>query len=406
MGIFQYKARDKFNRPKTGVLSASSIDLVAVKLKSEGYIPISIVPKKENVAEVLSDKVSLRAKVSFSELNAFTRQFHTLQKSGIPILLSLTALEEQTKNPLFKKVIGKITTDIAAGLKLSVALEKYPRIFNKMYTNMVKTGEASGRLDEILWRLVVLGEHEERIRMRIKAATRYPIIVITALSLGFIVLTTFVVPRFAKIFSQFKVDLPLPTRILLGIHFIITKFWWLIIILVVAGVFAFLRIIRTNKGRLVWDTLKLKIPVFGPLILKIIVSRFTRVTAILLSAGVSILEVLDLTSEGAGNVVIARIINNIKISVNQGKGMLAPMKESGIFPSVVILMVSTGEQTGAMSELLTHVADYFDEQIDYTISNLVALIEPILIFILACGVLLMALGIFLPMWNIMSLFKK
>ncbi len=403
MEFFQYKARDKFNKPISGVLSAGSADLVAVKLKGMGYIPISILPKEETAR---FDKIFRQRRVAFPEVNAFTRQFCTLQKAGIPILSAMQALKEQTKNPFFKKVIGQIGRDIEAGLSLSAALEKYPQIFNKLYTNMVNVGETSGRLSEILERLVVLGEHDERIRMRIKTATRYPIIVISALVLGFMVLTTFVVPRFATMFSQFKVELPLPTRILIGIHFIVTKFWWLIIISAIIGLFVFSRIISTEKGRFRWDALKLKVPVFGPLILKLILSRFARITAILLSSGVSILQVLTLASQGAGNAVVSRVIDDVRSSVNQGTGMLAPMKESGIFPPVVIQMVSAGEETGKMSELLTHVADYFDEQVDYIISNMVSLIEPILIFILGCGVLLMALGIFLPMWNMMSFFKK
>ncbi len=406
MGFFQYKARDKFSKPINGVISASSIDLVALKLKSQGYIPISIIPREEAVARTKYDKASVWIKVPFSEINSFTRQFCTLQKAGIPILSAMFALKEQARNPFLKKVIGQIRIDIEEGLSLSVALEKYPQIFNKMYTNMVKIGETSGRLSEILERLVVLGEYDEHIRLRIKSATRYPLIVISALSLGFIILTTFVIPRFARIFSQFKVQLPLPTRILIGTHFVFAKFWWLIIMVAIIAVFGFSRTIQTDKGRLRWDALKLKIPVLGPLILKLILSRFCRIVAILLASGVSILQVLDLAAEGAGNVVISRVINQIKVSVNQGKGMLIPMKESGIFPPIVIQMVAAGEETGKLNELLLHVADYYDEQVDYTISNMVSLIEPILIFVLGCGVLLMALGIFLPMWNLMSLFKK
>jgi len=406
MDSFQYKARDKFNKLINGVLSASSIDLVAVKLKSQGYFPISIVPKVESEAGTKENNPSIWAQVSFSELNSFTRHFSTLQKAGIPILSTLTALKEQTRNPFLKKVIGQICVDIEGGLSLSVAMEKYPQVFNKMYVNMVKIGETSGRLSEILERLAVLGEHDERIRMRIKSATRYPVIIISVLALGFIVLTTFVVPRFANIFSQFKAELPFPTRVLIGINFIITKFWWLIIMLVIIAVFGSLRVIRTEKGRLKWDALKLKIPVFGPLILKLIISRFTKITSILLASGVSILSVLDLAAEGVGNVVVAQVINQIKASVNQGKGMLMPMKESKMFPPIVLQMVSAGEETGKLSELLSHVADYYDEQVDYTISNLVSLIEPILIFVLGCTVLFLALGIFLPMWNLMSLFTR
>ncbi|MCX5681670.1 MAG: type II secretion system F family protein [Candidatus Omnitrophica bacterium] len=226
------------------------------------------------------------------------------------------------------------------------------------------------------------------------------------MSLGFVILTTLIIPRFAKIFSQFKVQLPLPTRILIGANYIFTHFWWLIILVGVGLFFLFSRITKTEKGRLRWDTIKLKIPVFGPLILKLILSRFTRITSILLSSGVPVLQVLSLAADGAGNKVVSRIIENIRSSVNEGKGMLAPMKDSKIFPPVVIQMVSVGEETGKITELLSHVADYYDEQVDYTINNMVSLIEPILIFFLGCGVLVMALGIFLPMWSLMSLFQK
>jgi MSHA biogenesis protein MshG len=404
MDLFQYKARDKFNKPIHGLLSASSIDLVAVKIKSMGYVPISIAPKKKR-AEYLN-KVFSRKKVSFFELNIFTRQLYTLQKAGISILVAMAALKEQANDPFFKKVIGQISTDIEAGVSLSSALEKYPQIFNQMYINMIKIGEASGRLDEILERLTILGEHEERVRLRIKVATRYPLIVITALGIGFIILTTFVVPRFAKVFSQFHVSLPLPTRILLGTHYLIVNYGWMILILIISAAFIFPQLVRTKKGRWRWDSIKLKIPVFGPLISKLILSRFTRILSTLLSSGVPILQILDLASGSAGNVVLARVIDDMKVSVNQGKGMLPVIKESGIFPTVVVQMVSVGEETGRISELLGHVADYYDEQTEYIINNLVSLIEPILIFILGCGVLLMALGIFLPMWNLISLFKK
>lgn len=406
MALFQYKARDKFNKSINGVLSASSIDLVAVKLKNEGFIPISIIPQQEKVESVTVETASTKTKVPFAEINAFTRQCYMMQRAGIPILSAMRALREQSKNPFFKKVIIQISTDIESGLSFSEALEKYPQVFNKMYVSMIKIGEASGRLDETLERLTILGEHDERIRLRIKSATRYPVIVITALVFGFMILTTFIIPRFAKIFGQFNVDLPLPTRILIGTNFIVTKFWWLMILIGVGVFFLFKAILKTENGLARWDALKLKIPVFGPLILKLILSRFTRITSILLSSGVPILQVLTLASEGSGNRVVGRIIDNIRLSVNQGKGMLGPIKESGIFPPVVVQMVAVGEETGKVSDLLSHVADYYDEQVDYMINNMVSLIEPILIFILGCGVLLMALGIFLPMWGMMSLFQK
>jgi type II secretory pathway component PulF len=254
--------------------------------------------------------------------------------------------------------------------------------------------------------LAALGEHEERIRMRIKAATRYPLIVVAAIVIGFLVLTAFVVPRFAQIYAQFTTALPLPTRILLWLHGAITKFWWLSILAIGAAVFIFNKFINTKAGRFWWDSLKLKAPVFGPLILKLSMSRFSRITATLLESGVPILRILDLAAGGAGNAIISRTIDNIKVSVTEGKGLAEPMKVSGMFPATVVQMVSVGEATGKLSELLINVSDYYDSQVDYTISNLASLIEPILIVVLGSVVLFMALAIFLPMWNLMSLFKR
>lgn len=404
MPSYRYKAIDKFGKHTVGVMGAELEGAVAAKLKQLGYVPISI---KEMKDEVRLSKFFVRFKrVKFSELNMFTRQFATLQKAGIPILASLDALREQTTNKVLKNAIEQIIRDIEAGLNLSSAIGKHPAIFNNLYVNMIGSGETSGLLDETLERLAVLGEREEMIHLRVSAATRYPIIVVVALIIGFLILTTLVMPRFAKIYSQYTVALPLPTQILLWINFVITKYWWLLIILAVILIFAFNKVINTKMGRTWWDNLKLRVPIFGPLVFKLTMSRFARITGTLMHSGIPILKVLDLASSGTGNVIISRIIDNIKINVSEGKGMAEPMKVSGAFPPVVIQMVSVGESTGKTDELLIHVSNYYDSRIDYTINNLISLIEPILIVILGCGVLFMALGIFLPMWNLMALFKR
>ncbi|MBM3255771.1 MAG: type II secretion system F family protein, partial [Candidatus Omnitrophica bacterium] len=281
----------------------------------------------------------------------------------------------------------------------------YPHIFNSMYIAAIKTAEASGTLNDALGRLAALGEYDEKIRMRIKTATRYPVFVVAAIIIGFFVLTALVVPRFAKIYNQFTTTLPLPTQILLGTHYAITHYWWLIIILAVIFSVGFTRFINTKKGRQLWDAFKLKVPIFGQLVLKLAMARFARISGTLLKTGVSLFEVLDLTAAGVGNVVIAKTIADIKKGVSEGKGFSEPMRESGVFPSIVVQMVYIGEQSGRLDDLLLHVADYYDSQVYYTVDNLTSLIEPLLIFVLGCAVLFMALGIFLPMWSLMNLFK-
>jgi len=404
MPNYQYKARDNFSKPVSGVMSADDENAVATKLNQLGVTPISITETKQEskVNKFLSSVV----KVKFSDLNMFTRQLATLQKAGLPILLALSALHEQTENKIFKEVIAQISRDIESGLSLSGALGKYPLIFDQLYINMVASGELSGRLDQVLERLATLREHDQTIRLRIKSATRYPLIVVIAIVVGFIILTTLVVPRYAQIYAQYTTALPLPTQILLGINYAVTKLWWLLIIVGAVVYFLFKRYIRTKLGRLTWDSLKLKVPVFGPLLLKLSISRFTRVTGTLMRSGIPILKILDISSGATGNVVISKAILNIKDNVAEGKGMSEPMKISGLFPPIVTQMVAVGEETGKLDELLIHVSNYYDEQVDYTINNLTSLIEPILIFLLGLAVLFMALGIFLPMWNLMSIFKK
>ena len=404
MPNYQYKSRDKFSKQSSGVMEGDNENAVAQRLIQMGFTPVSIEEVRE-VGRVFKFSGS-SIRIKFSELNMFTRQLATLQKAGLPILLSLSALSEQAQNKVFKEVISQIIRDIESGSNLSGALEKYPKIFNNLYINMVASGEASGRLDEVLTRLAALSEHDETIRLRIKSATRYPIIVVIAMIIGFVVLTTLVVPRYAKIYAQYTTALPLPTQILLGINYAVTKLWWLVIIIGIAVHFTFKQYINTKIGRFTWDNLKLKVPVFGPLVLKLSISRFTRITGTLMRSGIPILKILDIASGSTGNEVVSKAIDNIKNNVMEGKGIAEPMKISGLFPPIVTQMVSVGEETGKLDELLIHVSNYYDEQVDYTINNLTSLIEPILIFVLGLAVLFMALGIFLPMWNLMSIFKK
>ena len=404
MPNYRYKGRDKFSKPVSGIMAAEDENAVAIKLSQLGFTPISITETEESGH---GDKILGAAiRVKFSDLNMFTRQLATLQKAGLPILLSLSALRQQTENKILKEIITQINRDIESGNSLSGALEKYPRIFNALYINMVASGEASGKLDEVLERLATLSEHDEGIRLRIKSATRYPIIVVVAMAVAFMVLTTLVVPRYAKIYAQFTTALPLPTQILIGINYAITKFWWLLIIIGGIIYFLFKRYINTKAGRFAWDGFKLRVPIFGQLILKLSISRFTRITGTLMRSGIPVLKILDISSGSTGNEVISKAIINIKNNVAEGKGMSEPMKISGLFPPIVTQMVAVGEDTGKLDELLIHVSNYYDEQVDYTVNNLTSLIEPILIFVLGLGVLFMALGIFLPMWNLMSIFKK
>lgn len=384
-------------------MEAGSEMAVADKLEKTGYVTIAIIPAQaKRQFHSLLDQYQ---RVKFSDLNIFTRLLFTLNKAGLPILFSLNAIKAQTENPVFKDAIEQIMRNIEGGAKLSAALEKYPRIFNALYVNMVKSGEVSGKLTAVLERLITLGEREEATRLNIQAAMRYPLIVVSAMIIGFMVLITLVVPRFENLYNQFTTELPLPTRMLLGLNYLITHFWWAILIGIGLAGFLLLKFIDSEHGRRWWDNLKLKLPIVGPLFLKLTMSRFCRITGTLLASGVPILQILDLGSESVGNVIISSNIDDIKKSVNEGKGMSEPMKAGGMFPPVVVQMVAAGEETGELESLLLHVSDYYDSQIDYMIKNLVALIEPILILVIGSAVAFLALGIFMPMWDMINVFK-
>jgi len=405
MITFQYKARDKSGKLVSGFLDADSEGALVDLLEKKDYITLKITPviKKQKTND--PKQWFKRKRVKFTDLNIFTRLLFTLQNAGLPILSSLHAIREQTEDIFFKSIIEEVAKDVEQGRKLSSSLEKHPLIFNNLYVNMIHSGELSGRLPEVLERLAVLGEHDEVIRMRIKSSMRYPIIIVCAIIIAFLILITAVVPRFESLFSDFDAELPLPTKILLWLNYAITRYWWMSIIVIGALVVLIRKLIRLPKGELLWNNLILKLPVFGPLLLKLYMSRFCRITGTLLSSGVPILQILDLVAGSINNVIVSNAINGIKESVNAGKGMLKPMRTSGLFPPVVTQMVSAGEETGKLDILLIHVSEYYDSQIDYIIGNMVSLIEPLLIMVMGGAVLLMALGIFMPMWNLMDVVK-
>ena len=404
MPNFRYKIRDKYGRASTGTIESESKDTVATHFKKMGYAPILIKEQRLTLNKVnLLEKIFHNVKLA--ELIIFTRQLMTLQRSGVSILVSLESIREQTANTYFKDIIGEITRDIETGKTLSETLSKFPKVFSDVYINMIRAGEAAGILDSVLDRVANFLEHEQEVNMKIKQATRYPMLVILSISMAFPAVVMFIIPKFSSLFARFNAQLPLPTRMLLGLNFILTHYWYLIILAIGGVIASFRNFINTKKGRYLWDNFKLKVPVFGELTLKISMSRFSRMTSVLSASGIPILNTLEIVKDAIGNRIVANSVENIVKAVNEGKGMVEPMKASGLFPSIVMQMVKIGEETGKIDDLLLRVADYYDSQVDYTVRNLTTLIEPILIFVIGILVLILALAIFLPMWNLMSLFR-
>lgn len=407
MPSFKYKIRDRHGKPTAGLIESDSKESVANHFKKMGYAPTLIEEVRPGLekAHPLLERI-FRSNVKLEELIIFTRQLMTLQRAGVPILSSLDSIREQVINKRFKKVIEEVLRSVESGKGLSESLARYPDIFSEIYVNMVRSGEAAGVLDDTLNRLGDLLEHELDIRMRVKQATRYPLLVLIAISIAFPVAIMFIIPKFTDLFNSFDTPLPIPTRMLIGLNFILTHYWFFVILGIAPFVILFRGLARKENFRSYRDRFKLKIPVFGDLFLKITMSRFTKMSSIMMASGIPILNALEIVKGGVGNKIIGDSIDNIIAGITEGESMALSMKASGLYPSIVTQMVKVGEDTGKLDELLMRVAEYYDTQVDYMVKNLAVLVEPMLIAVLGAMVLFLALGIFLPMWNLSSLYIK
>ena len=401
MAKYSYKARDSQGRLIEEELEAASRLEVEDKLRHLEYIPIHITQRKERKKKI----PLLKKKIKLTDMALMFRQMATMVNAGLPIVATLAIVAKQTANLRLEEALNHIRYRVEAGASLSEALADFPDIFTQLHIHMIKVAEEAGLLGTILDRLALIVEHEQDTRDRVKSATRYPKIVVFGLGAAFIVLMSFVVPRFAAIYSKFKVDLPLPTRIMVGMNNIFQHFWWALILAVLLAVLGGRYILSTPQGRRRWDTFKLKIYVFGPLMLKISMSRFSRILAMMIRSGVPIVQALQNVGATMENVVLEGTIKLIEEAIIEGKSLAEPMAVSRYFPDMIVQMVSVGEQTGQLDELLEKSADYYDREIDYTIQHLSALLEPMLLLGLAVVVLFFALAIFLPMWDVMSLFR-
>jgi type II secretory pathway component PulF len=305
----------------------------------------------------------------------------------------------------FRQIILGMRHNIESGSSFSEAMEKEKKTFSSVFVAMVKAGERAGILGEVLDRLAVLLERDFENVQKIKSATRYPMMVVIALVIAFIIVVTFVIPRFSQLYANFKTDLPLPTRILLGINWVIRNYFIYIVLVVALAVYLIKKFMDTEVGKTWWDRFSLSVPVFGVLVNKLLLARFARMLSAMLKSGIPILEALTITRDTMDNRVLAKVINTMKDDVTRGINLSAPMRGSKVFPPLAIQMVAIGEKAGALESMLNKVADYFDRDADYMIRNLTPLLEPLLLLLLAFLVTILALGVFLPMWDMVKLVK-
>jgi len=398
---FLYKGTAK-SKSLTGIIEAASRDEALLFLYDKGIEAQEVVEASafDEIKEKIDYLNKRFARVKLNELIVFTRQFATLFSAGVPIGVILERLSEQTVSVKLRDVVGVIKNDVNGGMSLSEAFSKHSKVFSPLYINMLRVGEESGTLDIVLDRLASILETELDTRNKIKTATRYPKMVISAIVVAFTIIITFVIPRFVSLFSHFGAQLPLPTRILIGINYVFHHFWWMVLIAVIALIFAYREYKKTEKGRYNIDKYTLKIPIIGTLIHKIYVSRMIRILGLLYKSGIAIIDALKIVSNVTGNVIAKQAVEDIKKDVEGGATISVPFLKSAFFPNVVSDMVAVGEETGRLDEMLFKAADYYDEEIDYAIKNLSSAIEPILLVFIAGMVLLLALGVFLPMWNL------
>lgn len=401
---YAYRIRTKEGRIVQGKMEADGEGAVASRLRSQGFIPIQIT--KESKVSVKTELHILPQKVKLKDLAVFSRQFATMINSGLSLLRTLNILSEQTENPLLARTIANLRDDVEKGSSLSGAMSKHPKVFNNLFVAMVRAGETGGQLDTVLMRVADNFEADYRLRQKVKSAMTYPIVVAGIAALLVTIMLLFVVPTFANMFTGLGGTLPLPTKILLILSqqakFLVPGF----IVFAVVATIVYKRARRASAdARLRTDQIKLKIPIFGDLFQKVAVSRFTRTLALLLRAGVPVLQALDIVAESTGNEVLARAALDVKDSVRSGETMASPLTKHAIFPPMVVQMIAVGEDTGALDAMLDKISDFYDQEVESTTEQLTSLIEPIMIAVLGGIVGAMVIALYMPMFKIFDLIK-
>jgi type II secretory pathway component PulF len=404
MPSFSYKAFNASGATVSGVIEADSTQMAADILFTKGYVPSSVTENKSDSKSGWRARLrKITDHVSAKDLIIFTKQFRSMLHAGVPLMRLLQVLEAQTQNSALKQAIINITNSIKEGSTLHMAMERNSRIFSPLYYNLVRAGEVSGNVPEILARLVYIIEHEAKIKSDIKAALQYPIMVTAALVIAFFVLLTFVIPKFATMFERAGLDLPVPTIIAMGMYKFISVYWYLglggLIVLVI-GLRYFL---KTEQGQYFKDTLILNLPLVGPLFIKAIMSRFASIFSILQSSGVPIMVSMKVLSGAIGNRAIAVEFNKVREQMHEGKGIADPLRHSKYFTPMVIDMIAIGEESGNIEEMLQQVAVHYDDEVAYAVKGMSEAIGPVLIVGLAAVVGFFALAVFLPMWDMTKL---
>jgi MSHA biogenesis protein MshG len=400
MPLFQYKARAIRGDAIQGTIEASSSDVAASRLIEGGLTPINIAVAKEPSSFNKDLRDWFPQPVEIVDLIQFSRQIHSLLRSGVPILRALSGLATNTKNHTLAKVISEVVESLESGRDLSSSMSLHPKVFSLFYVSLVRVGETSGQLPEMFQQLTYYLERERKTIQQIKSAMRYPMFVMAAIGIAMIVINIFVIPKFANTFNRLGADLPLPTKILLATSNFAVDNWLTLLVGLATLILGSHFYIQTDNGRYRWHKLKIRLPLIGPLIYQATLARFSRLFAMGQRAGIPLITSLTVVGRAVDNDFMEERVLGMREGIERGESVSHTAAASGIFDDLVLQMLSVGEESGTLDELLQEVSDYYDREVEYSIEKLSASIEPILIVFIGCMVLMLAIGIFLPMWDL------
>lgn len=404
MPNYLYKARDSEGKAVTGGMESASAEKLAEKLRGLGYMPTQI---KEAAAGVDLDHFSQRFKrVKPEDIIMFNVQLANMIDAGLTLINSLNIICRQIENKKLREVVEEVKRSVEGGSSFSDALANHPKIFSKLFVDMVRAGETSGKLNVVLNRLAHYVEQQEDLRQQVKNALFYPAILVIAGIAVVVLIVSFVMPKFVEVFNRAEVPLPLPTQIFYSLGLILTNYWYLIILVAWLVFMGIKMYVRTEKGGYQFDRLKLSLPIIGPLVRKLIISRFSRTLATLVDSGVPILHSLDIVREVVGNRIISDVVENVRGSVEEGERIAKELKKSGEFPQDMVQMISVGEETGKLGHMLNKISGFYDNAVGYSLKKLIALIEPVFIIVLGVLVGFIMASMLLPMFDMIKAINR
>ncbi|ROQ30837.1 type II secretion system F family protein [Gallaecimonas pentaromativorans] len=400
MSQFYYRGKDERGQVVKGLVDAGSEEAAFEQLLGRRIRAESLRPARQPIRFNLFE-----GRVELDDMLMLCRQMYSLTKAGIPILRAVAGMAETSPSKVLRKVLADVATQLEAGRNLSTALSRHPKVFSSLFVSMIHVGENTGRLDEAFAQLCDHLNQEQETRRRVKSAVRYPSFVVIAIAIAIAVVNLKVIPQFAEIFKRFHAELPLPTRILVATSDFFVHYWLWLLLAIGAAVTAWLRWLQTDKGRLFWDTRKLRLPIVGSLINRALLARFARSLGMMLKAGVPLPQALSLVADAVDNQFMKNKILAMRQGIEGGESLLRSGGQSQLFSPLILQMFAVGEETGNIDEMLLETAGFYEREVDYDLANLTARIEPILIVFVAALVLLLALGVFLPMWDLMRAYK-